>query len=1095
MKFIADFHIHSHYSIATSKKLIPEHLDYWARMKGITVVGTGDFTHPGWLKELKEKLLPAEPGLFRLKDEYVLDETTHIPILMENDVRFILTAEISNIYKKGDRVRKVHNVIFAPDFETAETIQDALSRIGNITSDGRPILGLDSRDLLEMALNASDRIFFVPAHIWTPWFSALGSKSGFDTIDQCYDDLSDHIFAVETGLSSDPPMNWMCRFLDKYTLISNSDAHSPEKLGREANLFDTELTYDAIIQSLKSGDPDHFLGTVEFFPQEGKYHYDGHRKCGICWNPVETLQHRTLCPVCGKKVTVGVMNRIVQLSDRQELNERPNRSPFYSVIPLKEILSEILGKGPNTKQVNHDYHGLIQKMGSEFNVLVHLPEDEIQRSGNALLAEAVRRMRQGDVFIQEGYDGEFGIVRVFREDEHKHLASQNTLFADAVKEAEPQYKSRRMIAFDLDEYRHLKAVQAESPDEQIKKGKPSGRKKSEIPEDLNSEQRKAVEHFEGPALIIAGPGTGKTRVLTVRIAHLIQERGVHPKNILAVTFTNKAAQEMKERLKQLLSTDTPSKPTVSTFHALGYAILKAHSHKTGRDAPFLIIDRKDKEGILTRELGCDQKHLRRMCDAITEIKQNVSYKDENIDEVTADTFSRYEQVLRDQNLVDLDDLIYHPVRIFNEYTDVLSKYRAQYPWILIDEYQDINLAQYRMIRLLMPDQCANLCAIGDPNQAIYGFRGADVRYIRQFQDDYPNAAVYRLTTSFRCTDSILKASQNIILEPPSVPVGKPHSTHEPSESFLRGLQQGVKINISHQRSDRSEAEFVARTIERMVGGLRFFSIDSDITPGEEMPEISSLSDFAVLYRIHHQIKPLQKAFTDHSIPYQTIGDTPFFQQHPIDQVIDVLKLAIRPETDFLKTRLIGAGRIHPPDMETLFSFTQNPVPVKDIVSQIVDRHFSEDASKDATLFRKLMTMTEDYGSDIEAFLNVADLGTGADTYASNTEEVTLMTLHAAKGLEFECVFIVGCEDGLLPYSLYDRTSDVEEERRLLYVGMTRAKKFLTLSHAEKRFLMGRQHKLNKSPFLDRIEEELIERSRSEYRRRPKARDDQLGLFS
>ena len=337
MKFIGDFHIHSHYSIATSKELRPDFLDYWARLKGIKVVGTGDFAHPGWIQELKEHFEPAEEGLFKVKQEY--KKKIYFPV--EDDVRFILTTEISNIYKKNGKVRKVHNVVFAPSFEVAETIQNKLINLGfNITSDGRPILGLDSRDLLELCLDSSEDIFFVPAHIWTPWFSVLGSKSGFDSVEECFEDLSPNIHAIETGLSTDPPMNWMCSFLDKYTLISNSDAHSPEKLGRNANIFNTELSYKGIIYAMKTGNPENFLGTIDFFPQEGKYHYDGHRKCGIRWSPIDTLQHDEICPVCGKKITVGVMNRIAQLADRDNVLERVNRHLFYSLIPLKEILSE-----------------------------------------------------------------------------------------------------------------------------------------------------------------------------------------------------------------------------------------------------------------------------------------------------------------------------------------------------------------------------------------------------------------------------------------------------------------------------------------------------------------------------------------------------------------------------------------------------------------------------------------------------------------------------------------------------------------------------------------------------------------------------------
>ncbi len=345
MNFIADLHIHSKYSIATSKNLDPQNLDLWARIKGINVVGTGDFTHAQWTSELQEQLAEAEPGFFALKDDLRL--TDEIPsIAADRPVRFVLSSEISTIYKKGDKTRKVHHVILAPDFQTAEKIQYQLGKIGNINSDGRPILGLDSRNLLEIALEVNPEILFIPAHIWTPWFSALGDKSGFESIDECYGDLSDHIYAIETGLSSDPAMNWRCSFLDKYTILSNSDAHSPEKLGREANLFNTELSYPALSAAIKSGDPETFLGTVEFFPQEGKYHHDGHRKCEISWDPKETLKHNEICPVCGKRVTVGVMNRVEQLADRDDVTERPNRSPFTSLIPLKEVLSGNPGHWP-----------------------------------------------------------------------------------------------------------------------------------------------------------------------------------------------------------------------------------------------------------------------------------------------------------------------------------------------------------------------------------------------------------------------------------------------------------------------------------------------------------------------------------------------------------------------------------------------------------------------------------------------------------------------------------------------------------------------------------------------------------------------------
>ncbi|MEW5816713.1 MAG: UvrD-helicase domain-containing protein, partial [Spirochaetota bacterium] len=555
MKFIGDFHLHSHYSIATSKMLVPEYLDLWAKIKGITVVGTGDFTHPGWLAELEEKLAPAEEGLYRLKEEFRLhpdrlNTAVDLPV-PEKDatVRFILSAEVSTIYTKKGRVRKVHHVILVPDFESARTIQRKLSVIGNITSDGRPILGLDSRNLLEIVLETSGKAFFIPAHIWTPWFSALGAKSGFDSIRECYDDLADYIHAVETGLSSDPAMNWMCSSLDIYTLISNSDAHSPENLGREANLFDTELSYTGMITALTDLKSNGFLGTIEFFPQEGKYHYDGHRKCGIRWNPVETLKNNSVCTHCGKPVTAGVMSRVMELADRFNFDEHTSRLPFYSLIPLKEILSEIEGTSPGSKRVTERYNSLAGKAGSEFKLLLHLPLSEIERIGDEIVAEAVRRMRNREVFIEEGFDGEYGRIKVFNENEVKTFGRGEMLFTDTSYQSsvdESQSISRRgFINFDLSEYKRLKEVKKIIPPRPGKKQATQEqlllKGSNFLLHDLNPEQRRAAEHLSGPALVLAGPGTGKTRTLALRIANLIQTHKVEPENILALTFTNKAS--------------------------------------------------------------------------------------------------------------------------------------------------------------------------------------------------------------------------------------------------------------------------------------------------------------------------------------------------------------------------------------------------------------------------------------------------------------------------------------------------------------------------------------------------------------------------
>jgi DNA helicase-2/ATP-dependent DNA helicase PcrA len=409
LKFIADFHIHSKFSRATSSQSVPEILDLWGKKKGITLLGTGDAVHPGWLSELKEKLESAEDGLFSLKKKYYHPETH----LIKNgiDVRFILTAEISCIYKKDGRVRKVHNIIVAPSFGAIEKIAAQLVKIGNIVSDGRPILGLDSRDLLEIVLGADDYAFVIPAHIWTPWFSVLGSRSGFDSIEECYGDLSKHIFAVETGLSSDPPMNWLCSFLDKYSLVSNSDAHSPQNLGREANIFNTEITYHAVVKALKRENRG-FVGTIEFFPEEGKYHFDGHRKCGICWAPWETRKNNGLCTVCGKAVTVGVSNRIEKLANRSSEIDWSLKREYFSLTPLKNILSEIYKVGPESKKVSLVYDQILRCAGSEFALLIDKTISEIQLI-DTRLAASIEKLRNRNVSLVAGYDGVFGSVKVW----------------------------------------------------------------------------------------------------------------------------------------------------------------------------------------------------------------------------------------------------------------------------------------------------------------------------------------------------------------------------------------------------------------------------------------------------------------------------------------------------------------------------------------------------------------------------------------------------------------------------------------------------------------------------------------------------------
>lgn len=423
MRFIADLHIHSRYSRATSPDMSVENLWKWAQLKGIVVVGTGDFTHPKWFLELKDKLEVISNNLFKLKDKY---SKQYVPESCRSEVYFMLTTEISSIYSKNGRIRKIHNLVFIPDFNVASKINAVLSRIGNLSSDGRPILGLDAKKLLKIIRDISDEAMLVPAHAWTPHFSIFGSISGFNSLEECFEELIPYVYSIETGLSSDPAMNWRLSHLDHITLISNSDAHSPAKLGREANLFDTDISYNAIIDAIKN--KRGFLGTIEFFPQEGKYHYDGHRTCGIRLSPKETIKHNYLCPVCGKKVTIGVMHRVEKLADREDGFKLEGAPPYYSVIPLPEIIAEILKVGVNSKAVENEYFKLIEKLGNEFKILIDASVANIGSAGSPILSKAISRMRAGNVHIEPGFDGEYGKITIFEKTEKTDMRNQGKLF-------------------------------------------------------------------------------------------------------------------------------------------------------------------------------------------------------------------------------------------------------------------------------------------------------------------------------------------------------------------------------------------------------------------------------------------------------------------------------------------------------------------------------------------------------------------------------------------------------------------------------------------------------------------------------------------
>lgn len=1038
--FYADLHIHSKYSRATSKDLDLERLSLWARRKGIQVLGTGDFTHPAWMTEIKEKLVPVEPGLFALREDLEKEIERHYELPPGPPTRFMLEVEISTIYKKGDKTRKVHHLIYAPDLDKADRIVDQLSRIGNLKADGRPILGLDSRNLLEITLQGGEGCCLIPAHVWTPWFSALGSKSGFDAIEECYGDLSPHIFAIETGLSSDPLMNRTVSSLDRFTLVSNSDAHSPGKVGREASVFHCELNYHAIMEALQN--KEGYGGTVEFFPEEGKYHMDGCRNCGIRLNPKETQACGGRCPTCGKPVTIGVMNRVTELADRDDPVLPPQEPPFSSFIPLPEVLSEIEGVGVNSKKIRQTYENVVRTLGSEIFILGKAPIDEVEKSCSALFAEALRRMREGQVIREPGYDGEYGVIRLFEKEELKAEQSSGFLFDISLQSPDTKPQEKSLIAKpSITEEKRPKRPQTTMP-----------KRADSILDHLDSEQREAAAHIAGPLLIVAGPGTGKTRTLTHRIAHLIKDHTIPSEQCLAITFTNRAAKEMQERLVQLLP-DSEQPVPVMTFHSLGLSILKENGERVGLPLPFRVIDEKEQLRFLKDKLSLSATKAKgwlRKFSHFNRIGAESKLESEEID-----ILHTYRNALRENGLVDFDDLIRLPVSLLSKTPDLVQIYRDRYRWISVDEFQDVDERQYRLLQLLCPPE-GNLCAIGDPDQAIYGFRGSDVRFFQRFADDFPDTRKVYLSRNYRSTTTIVNAAIQAIAP----------ATLEKDRTLRAVFEAHRAIEIHQCPAEGAEAESVVHSIEQMMGGISLFSLDSKRVGDGENRSLS-FSDFAVLYRTDNQAEVLQKAFDHSGIPYQKRGHTAL-TDHPIVEMI-IEGLSLSSVQGSLVDRLTE-------ESQKRILEGENEIEIRSITQH-------------------LQSFATAGNGRLDDFLSRLAMASQTDLWDPRAERVSLLTLHASKGLEFPVVFIVGCEDGILPLHWGDATdSNIDEERRLFFVGMTRAQEHLCLLHAKARTWRGERKKFEPSPFLQDIEKALLQITEQEIKQISKPRGHQLDLF-
>ena len=1119
--FRADLHVHSRFSRATSKKLNIRDMAAWGMLKGLDIIATGDFTHPTWREELRRDLVfDDNTGLYRVRENVPVAEVVpgFVSPADRREPFFLIEAEISSIYKKNGKVRKIHNLVFMPTLESADRLSTRLGAIGNITSDGRPILGIDSEKLLEIVLETDERAFFIPAHIWTPWFSLFGSKSGFDTLEECFGSLSSHIFALETGLSSDPDMNRLWSALDKYTLVSNSDAHSAENLGREANLFSGSPDYDGMFAALKptsqkqSNASCSFQGTIEFFPEEGKYHLDGHRACGIVLEPGESMKLGNICPVCGRPLTVGVLHRVMALADRQTPVNPSHDRGYTSLFPLPEMLGELLGTGPKSRKVQAKQAELIRTFGSELDILQTTPESDLRQYWDAL-GEAVGRTRRGRVIRKGGFDGEYGIVRVFTEEERRDIVggtrgsgqlismpiakptaktaekkpgfvtqseektkigvksvptpetSPELAFrkasANAVMNSAPA--SRKHCTPSLLDVFAQAAAEAQAADSSSSEGPgdATGNAAASLPFPYSSAQLQAIDAGPHPILVLAGPGTGKTRTLVGRILRLCK-LGVPTKHILAITYTRRAAAELRERLH--LAMPEGSVPQADTLHAVALSLWT-------NPQPIILSEEDALACFAKANRDLNKKQLNNLWTEISLARERLSELPEDL-AVLLDNYRIYKA---QNGMADYTDLLEHWLRSLEngESTPIWTD-------ILVDEIQDLSPLQIALVRALLPANRImkssagtsgvlgpgdGFFGIGDPDQSIYGFRGATPDIRADLTRFWPNLQTITLAASHRSTAGILTSANNLL------------GAHAVCGQLQPTRSGTAMLQLFTAPDGKREANWIADQIANLLGGTSHtledtrsrnlpIELDLPFSPGE----------IAVLVRTKALMPPLRTALERKGIPCTVPETDPFWKNSSVAMLLAMAGAHFG--IPLLYPELTSAPTLSDELAQGLW---QNG-PQEFLMREAP--HPFDSLFRESTGFNNLLRSFREHGS-WQALLEWVRLGQDIDLTRSQSEQVQIMTLHAAKGLEFRAVFLPALEDGLLPFrglntllqkgKQSERTAgeaspELEEDRRLLYVGMTRAQDAIFASHAEQRQLYGHKLRLAPSPFLNMIRE-------------------------